>query len=235
MVQPASQHLYVMQNEFGLIKIGRSIAVETRRNNLQQTERCKIEIVAVFDLWGSLEETIHLELEEFRLIGVWFAGDDEARAAIEEVINPDAPFVWPFTYDEPRAEEWYDHLSVVRAASYINKELYRTVRDMKGSGEPSWVHDSRIHSALHLARTGQRAMISIETRNAETVVVEHREDDTESLVPAYTATVANALLVWPEDIRPASWEGTALDCCIAALEAVRRQLPKVPSRSHLKG
>ena len=78
MVEPTSQHLYVMQNEFGLIKIGRSIAVESRRQNLQQTDRCQIEIVAVFDFWGSLEETIHLELEEFRLIGEWFAGDEEA-------------------------------------------------------------------------------------------------------------------------------------------------------------
>ena len=226
MVNPASQHLYVMQNEFGLIKIGRSISVQTRRNNLQQTDQCRIEIVAVIDFWGPLEETIHLELDEFRLIGEWFYGDAEARAAIEGVIKRESSIDWPFAYDEVGAEKWFDHLTVVRRANYISKELYRTVRMMKASGEPGWVHDSRIHWSLHLARTGQRAMISIETRNGETVAVEYHEGGTELVVPAYTAFVANALLVWPEDIRPAFWEGTAFDCCIAAMEAVRARLPK---------
>ncbi len=42
------QHLYIMQNEHGFIKVGRSENPEKRRRSLEIHERCKISIVGIF-------------------------------------------------------------------------------------------------------------------------------------------------------------------------------------------
>lgn len=118
-----------MQNEFGLIKIGRSIDVERRRLTLQSTERCRIQTVEIYTGCGDMEEDIHLDMDDHRLAGEWFDGSDESRATLCELISCDNPPIgWPYAYDPSGASAWLDHINVVRHAAAIRRELYRRSR-----------------------------------------------------------------------------------------------------------
>ena len=44
-------------------------------------------------------------------------------------------------------------------------------------------------------------------------------------VPPFTTDLAASLNLWPEEIRPVDWHGTAIECCTAALIALRAALP----------
>lgn len=227
MTEPATQHLYVMQNEHGCIKIGRSVDPWQRRLNLRQTEHCKVELIAVSEGGGEDEEAIHIELDDFRLEGEWFDGTDAARAAIGRVFGPE-PLEWKFAHEPTSAVEWLDHLRVVRDANYIRNAITREIGILRTAAEPSWVHDGGVFWCRHLAETGARAVLSVEKRKGKTVNVWYHEGaEKGEVLPAYTSSTDLALLAWPHDIRPATWEGSAVECCIAALTAIRTRLPKV--------
>ena len=229
MVEPTSQDLYVMQNEFGLIKIGRSVDVEQRRATLQSTERCKIAIVEVYTGCGDMEEDIHLDMDDHRLAGEWFDGSDDARAALAELVElSDPPVKWPYAYNRKGAAAWLDHINVVRHAATIRKSLYREITILRDAPGPSWVYDVSVFYVIALAATGERPElypVKIDGRVHRRWVDRHR--GTSGIVPDYTASVENALLAWPDELRPASWTGSAIECCIAALTAIREGLPRV--------
>ena len=126
MTDPVDQHLYVIQNEFGLIKIGRSIDPWTRLRQIRQTDRCRAELIAVFDGGGEDEEAIHIALDRFRLEGEWFDGSLTAREAVEMMLGI-APSEWKFELDKSRADGWIAHLRVVRDASYIRQSITRQI------------------------------------------------------------------------------------------------------------
>lgn len=229
MTDPATQHLYILQNEFGCFKIGRSVEVERRRLQLQSTERCRIAVVDVYLECGDMEEGLHIDLADFRLAGEWFEGTDEARAALHELIGDDEqPFSWPFAFDPDGAADWLDHLYDVRDAAAISRELYRQIGILKQATEPSWVHDSGIFSAKYRAETGRRCFQDVRRKRTK-VVCQWRDLETneKGIVPDYTKDIQTALLVWPEDIRPETWVGSSIECCIAALTAIRARLVKV--------
>lgn len=227
MTAPASQHLYVMQNEFGCIKIGRSVDPWQRRINLRQSEHCCVELIAAFEGGGEEEEAIHIELDRFRLEGEWFDGADDARTAIEHIFGADK-LQWQFAHDPAGAGKWLDHLSVVRNAAYIRRALSKEITRLRQATEPSWVLDGGVFWSRYLGETGNWTMIMVEKRKGRTVNVWHNPaTNKQEVLPAYTSSVEEALLAWPDDLRPATWEGTAFECCIAALDAVRTRLPKV--------
>ena len=138
MTEPSSQHLYVMQNEFGCIKIGRSVDPWERRRALQHTEHCTVELVAAFEGGGEDEEAIHIHLHDHRLEGEWFDGSDEARAAVHRIFELD-PSDWKFAHDPDGAAKWLDHLRVVRDAKYIYRALTGAIGQLRAATEPSWV------------------------------------------------------------------------------------------------
>jgi len=217
-----------MQNEFGCIKIGRSVDPWERRRNLCQSEHCKVELVAAFQGGGEDEEAIHIELRDYRLAGEWFEGVEEARAAVHRIFDLD-PSEWKFDHDPNGAAKWLDHLRVVREAKYIYRALTTEIGRLRDATEPSWVYDCGIFFCRYLAETGNRPGICVERREGKVVNVWYPPDSSKGQVlPAYTMSVEAALLVWPDDLRPASWEGSPIDCCIAALMEIRRRLPKVP-------
>jgi hypothetical protein len=230
MTEPTSQHLYVMQNEFGCIKIGRSVDPWERRRNLCQSEHCKVELVAAFEGGGEDEEAIHIELDEHRLEGEWFNGLSEARAAVERIFHLHSS-EWKFEHDPDGAAKWLDHLRVVRQAKYIYRAVTRQIGSLRMATEPSWVHDCGIFFCRYLAETGERPGISVERRRGKVVNVWYPPESSKGQVlPAYTSSLEAALLVWPDDLRPDTWEGSPIDCCIAALTEIRARLPKVPRR-----
>lgn len=229
MVEPTGQDLYVMQNEFGLLKIGRSIDVERRRLTLQSTERCTIKIVEIYTGCGDMEEGIHLDMDDHRLAGEWFDGSDEARAALCELIACDDPeIIFPYAYDRAGAQTWLDHINVVRQADAVRRELYREITILRTADGPSWVYDSGIFYAKWRAATGRRpGLRSIKIDGETATHWSDSDSNAQGIVPAFTSSVENALLVWPDDLRPATWTGTPIECCIAALTATRQRLPRV--------
>lgn len=232
MTEPSSQHLYVMQNEYGCIKIGRSIDPWKRRLDLCRTECCQVELIAAFEKSGEDEEVIHVELESFRLEGEWFDGVENARRAIEYIFGID-PAEWKFAHDPNGADQWINHLRVVRDASYIRRALSREIGILRTATGPSWVYDSSIFQCRHLAETGKRVGVLASKRKGQTVCVWYNSDTkNEEVVPAYTARVEEALLAWPDKLRPETWQGSPIECCIAALNAIRLGLPKVPRRAN---
>lgn len=224
---PTTQHLYVMQNEFGCIKIGRSVDPWRRTLKLRTTEHCKVELVAAFEGGGEFEEAIHIKLDEFRLEGEWFDGVAATRTAIGQIFGPE-PLEWKFQHDLKGAAKWLNHLRVVRNANYIRNTITRQIGILRTATAPSWIYDGDIFWCRHLAKTGERPAISVETRKGQTINVWHHIGANKGeVLPAYTSSIDLALLAWPDDLRPASWEGSPIECCIAALVAIRAQLPKV--------
>ncbi|CAB3803905.1 hypothetical protein LMG28138_05424 [Pararobbsia alpina] len=63
--RPQDQYLYVMQNEHGLIKVGRSIDPARRRLVLQSQCGCNIALVASLHQRGPDEEWVHSLLADF--------------------------------------------------------------------------------------------------------------------------------------------------------------------------
>ncbi len=218
-----------MQNEFGLIKIGRSIDVERRRLTLQSTERCTIKTVEIFNGCGDMEESIHLDMEAHRLAGEWFDGSDEAKRALCELIDcDDPPITWPYAYDRAGARTWLDHINVVRHAAAIRRELYREITILRAADGPSWVYDGGIFGTKWRAVTGERPGLHTEKLSGKTATRWHdHKNGATGIVPAFTESIDNALLAWPDDLRPANWTGTPIECCIAALVAIRDRLPRV--------
>lgn len=228
MIEPKDQHLYVMQNEFGCIKIGRSIDPWKRLTTLRHTEHCRVELVAAFEGGGEDEEAIHIELNKFRLAGEWFEGCDAARVAIQDIFDIE-PGDWKFTHDPQAAENWLELLWMVRDARYIRNALTREIVRLRAVTEPSWVFDCGIFFCRYLAETGERPALCAETQNGRTVNTWHNpQTERWEALPNYTASTEEALHAWPDDLRPARWEGSPVECCIAALSAIRSRLPKAP-------
>lgn len=86
-MRASESHLYVMQNAFGRIKIGRSADPERRRRDLESSSGHKVVLVRIFLNRGAEEAIIHQKLREFRCIGEWFLGTAEAKRAICEAVQ----------------------------------------------------------------------------------------------------------------------------------------------------
>jgi len=228
---PTTQHLYVMQNEFGCIKVGRSVDPLGRRYALRQTERCQIELVIAVQGGGEDEEGIHYRLRKHHLVGEWFAGTDAARDAVVKEFQPLA-IDWKFKHDPDGAAEWLDHLHVVRAAHSTRMGITREIGILTTSEGPHELHDLDLLQIFHLAKTGTDPVINRQRIDGATRYA-WRNPDTGGWepIPAYSANVGVALSGWPDDVRPKTWDGTAIECCIAALRVIRRHLPKVPKRT----
>ena len=124
--------------------------------------------------------------------------------------------------------KWLDHLRMVRETSYVRNAITRQIGLLRGATEPSWVYDGGVFWCRYLAETGNTLMLMTDKRNGQTVNCWRNPATGKSeMLPAYTASVEEALLAWPDDLRPASWEGSPMECCIAALAAIKGRLPKV--------
>lgn len=227
MTDPRTQLMYVMQNEHGCIKIGRSVDPWQRRLNLRQSEHCAVELIAAFEGGGEHEEAIHIALGSYRLEGEWFDGSDAAKAEIGAIFAP-CILEWRFNHHPAGAADWLDHLRIVREANYIRKAIAREIGILRKATEPSWVYDRSIFCWRYLAQYGIRPSLLPAKEDGKTITVWIDPNTEPRLVfPAYTTSVNLALLAWPDDIRPGAWEGTAFDCCIAALSAIKARVPKV--------
>jgi len=225
MTRPDTQALYVMQNEFGLIKIGRSLNPDRRRQSLQGDEGCAISVVAALEQQGHMEEAIHLSLEDYALEGEWFDGTAPARAAIIRAIPVLADCEWPFEHSVDGAVAWLDAFYARRDQRLLEKQYRRVLKDHLQRCSPGADADGGVCHLVSLIETGRVASLMQGRLKAEKVVyVRHQGSKDWELVPPYTTDLALALSLWPDDIRPAGWEGGAHECAVAAMTARFQQL-----------
>ena len=195
---------------------------EVRRRSLQVQERCKIALVFVYPEQGSREEALHIKLDDYRIEGEWFEGSDEARVAIAKAVKRGCVLTWPFAYDEAGAEAWLDQFLDWRRFRYIDRLFRENLRRICVAKQPDPYADMDIWQLLLLSETGEMpgALIGDEIKGID--------NDTAELVaiPKYSTDLSLAMSVWPKDVRPSSWDGTPLECCIAALRVRLKRLPK---------
>lgn len=219
MTKPETQTLYVMQNEFGLIKIGRSLDPERRRRSLQSDERCSVALVVSLTGQGHREEVTHLSLSDHLIEGEWFKGTADAQEAISALLPEVATVEWPFHYDAVVAEAWLQDFFDRRDRRSIRKQFYRMLNVHVRGGSPGYGTDVMIGIMLsELAGENEHAEPS--PAFVRPVGASKPQEPLN-----YSTDVRVALNVWPEDCRPASWNGSALECAIAALEEHYRRLP----------
>lgn len=226
------QHLYVMQNHLGLVKIGRSVRVEQRRRTLEKADECEIRVVAVFENEGDREESIHIELEDQRLIGEWFDGDKKALKSIIKALGLTSDIVWPYPLaDNDTICDWLNLVEKKRAIISADKQFQRCIREMAAmpDGDPHdhiRFHDGKIWSVLWRFEHCENTIYMVSEGNSGDIVLQgYREGYTEpEIIPLYTTSTEAALQLWPEQDRPDRWEGTAWTCCIAALQARKARI-----------
>jgi len=219
MTRPDTQTLYIMQNEFGLIKIGRSLEPERRRKNLQSGEACAIRVVAVLQGQGDREEQIHFGLKRHMIEGEWFRGTASARAAITKALPVLAGCDWPFEYDARGAEGWLDHFFSRRDQRSIEKQYARLLNGLRRIDKPGPGADAVVCHLLSLSEVGTTASVHHGRVRGQHVIYVYAPGSTRRRrAPLYSTDLASAMGLWPKDTVPAAWEGAAFDCAVAAMQ-----------------
>lgn len=216
MTDPRSQALYVMQNEVGLIKIGRALDPSARRQTLVQEERCAIEIVAVLPGWGDREEATHIALRDHAIEGEWFVGSNQARAAMAALLPGLSHRKWPYVYDAEQAGVWLDSFYDRRDRRSIKKQFRRILTVHLLQNEPGPDADASLQLLIGLTATGSLPSVAYQGGQA---IYWTAGSSRPIPVPPYSTDPALALSLWPEKARPAVWDGSAYDCCVAAMRA----------------
>lgn len=221
MDRPSTQKktLYVMQNEHGFVKVGRSLNPEIRRKNLERSEDCRIRIVATFPNQGHREESIHIALAEHRVEGEWFDGSPAALAAITRAIDPGASFKWPFILAGQSAEKWLDRFFDRRDELAFRRQYSRILTMLEH--ERCSGHDANcfIWFLITMALCGERGSVFPRREKGEWVwyATFPDEDEPLDLIP-YDEDLESCLDLWPDDARPEAWDGSPKSCAIAAFK-----------------
>jgi hypothetical protein len=219
-------HLYLMQNHLGLIKIGKAVDVERRRQHLARADECDIRTVHVLNNGGDQEQLYHALLRRRRLYGEWFDGDEGTRKAIRGLFDLQTDFAWPFSLASLNAvNAWLDQLERIRTRISREKRSQRVIRGMENRSSPdTWWHlNWKIWQIIwEYEQEGDPSIWHDEDADGRSVIWVTRDSDTTpEPLPFFTTDLRSALLVWPEDCRPDVWPGDAWSCCIAGLKARR--------------
>jgi hypothetical protein len=217
MVRPQDQALYVLQNEFGLIKIGRSRDPERRARALARRERCEIRIVAVLPGCGHLEEATHLALSEFAIAGEWFAGGVATRETVEALLESVTAWDWPFEDRPDGADHWLDQFHDRRGAEAEVRLFRRILKVYLLKELPGPLADAAVHQLSELFRCGQLPAISVRkvcSAHISLYWVRGRW----LTVPPYSTDMALAKSLLPPGYLASIRMETPLEVCVAAME-----------------
>jgi hypothetical protein len=206
--------LYVMQNEFGAIKIGRSAQPEDRKRQLSQELRCKIKLVTVMPKAGHREEWCHLQMAEHSLAGEWFAGYAASRAQVEKLLA--ATLAWPYDVDEAGLAEWLERIRDVRGIQYWRKRERTVIRQLLGALRGTSTQREYLDGSIALL-SGFSSICSTGKTESGYDGIRGKGREVEP-VPAYTHSFAAAKLLWPDDASQA--EPTTTDPIEYCLEAL---------------
>lgn len=233
MVSPTDQDLYVLQNQYGYVKIGRSVDVASRMAAIASVDRCRVEFVFGFRNAGEDEEAVHDALADHWVGGEWFRGSPEALAAIEAELSPDERVSWPFEWDEAGGRLWLERVYVLQDGRSLVKLYDRWLRKLdRCTG--SRIDDGSAFFCLALSETGETPFIQWrripKTQRWDDLSKLPGEDGAAYPVPPFTTDLAAAMTLWPEEERPTSWSGSIPDCVRAALKARRPRLLALAKR-----
>lgn len=218
--------LYVMQNDRGLIKIGRSTDVNGRRRALEATHGCEISLVAVFENDGHLEEQTHLSLDEYRIIGEWFEGNAKAKAAISAELDLPEDITWPHAEGSAETiEHWLSFIEGRRFLAASDREFSRLIRMMEETkddrrNDPGRFFDTHIWTILNRFGPSPRGGLVSDREPSGRIILEIVSEGVRSderYVPFYTSDLDSAMQIWPEADRPKLSDSGPWDCCIAGL------------------
>lgn len=204
--------LYVMQNEHGAIKIGRSANPEERKAQIAQVFRCKPKLVAVLPDAGHKEEWCHRQLTEHALGSEWFAGSAAARTQIAELLE--VRLVWPFAESRVAQERWLLQITDDAAFRYWRKQERTVIRRLMGAVNGSqrllpWL-DGDIAFAM-----GYRGL----SYGKDGLTGALGEQGPRVAIPAYTQSLGAARVLWPADhtSAPEPTTNDPLEFCLIAL------------------
>lgn len=230
--------LYIMQNHVGLIKIGRTGQnVEARRRAIERDDACTIKIVAVIEDGGDFEEIMLANLDEHQVIGEWYDGSEMCRIdlasevrALCEALTCDAPTLdWPYNLaNQETTENWLVECEQRRIAASVVRQYSRVIGRLKNWNSEQIdelrCRDTEIWTTLYRFERQAGTMALNDTTSAgERILIGHYSNGPASgmVIPNYVDDVAAALSLFPTPTRPIAWDGSILDCCIAAIEARR--------------
>lgn len=219
--------LYIIQNDHGLVKIGRSADVHSRVSALRSIDRCEIEIVYVFPGQGDHEEAAHLALANIRVTGEWFSGEPRALSRIKQYFKLPSDFQWPYSLDKRAAAKWLTWLEAERDHQARVRDFNRYLRLLRETPEGCKSLEAFIWRQIHPDDPRSAgASVQDDTGMKRVAVNPYYRDgrwQADELVPAYTRRIEDALTVWPTGARPHLWDGNAVSCCIAALQERRKR------------
>lgn len=187
--------LYVMQNEFGAIKIGRSAQPEERKLQLEQELRCKIKLVTVMPKAGHREEWCHLQMAEHSLEGEWFRGHAASRAQVEKLLS--AALTWPYGVDEAGLAKWLERIRGGRGEQYWRKRERTVIRQLLGALRGTSTVRQYLDANIALLVGFSSVCSSGKTESGYDGV--RGDGRAVEPVPAYTNSLAAAKLLWPDD------------------------------------
>ncbi|WP_342617548.1 hypothetical protein [Rhodoferax sp. GW822-FHT02A01] len=190
-----AQSLYVMQNQFGAIKIGRSAQPESRLVQVAQKFRCQVKMVAVFPQNGHKEEWCHVHLAKQSLGAEWFNGIDSTKVRISELLE--VPLTWPYTLDAAGLKRWLSRVTDEAADRYWRKRERTVIRRLLGAIQGA----TRVREDLD----GDIALLvgytDLCTADVESGYIARKDGQGPMVpVPAFTRTLAAAKLLWPDEV-----------------------------------
>jgi len=186
--------LYVIQNQFGAIKIGRSAQPEDRAAQVAQLFRCQVKMVAVFPQNGHKEEWCHVHLAKQSLGSEWFDGQDSTRVRISELLK--APLAWPYALDVAGLERWLSRVTDEAVDRYWRKRERLVIRRLLGAGQGM----SRVREYLDGDIAVLVGYTDLCTAEVESGIIARKDERGPMVpVPAFTRNLAAAKLLWPDD------------------------------------
>jgi hypothetical protein len=218
-----------MQNQLGLIKVGRSSNVERRRNRIERDDLCHARIVTVAKGQGSKEQLLLKQLASTQIIGEWHDGGDQTRLLITQFLRLKR-LPWQFELArEAQIDSWIDRIELRRSMISREKLMQRFIKKMQNFHDISQENGSRFYDwkigQIIYEYDEDRSYFTMPDENGNVVVFLDADEAGFSL-PRYTRTIEGALQTFPAHKKPNYWEGTAWDCCIHGLIARREAMIK---------
>lgn len=211
--------LYVMQNQHGAIKIGRSDDPAKRLKALEASTNSKIRIVAVLPQQGAQEERVHIRLRRYHFSGEWFSGCKSCQRAIGQTLRL-SKIRFPYSWKRARAEQWREAMHLASILPRLRKERVRLIGLLKAI--ETGLHDASCQCGGHWLDVS--IWFEMNHRiNRLFFGYDSPVDVNELQMDSYSTDLSAALSLWPEDSRPTQWtrqypgSTIELNCCIAGL------------------
>jgi hypothetical protein len=214
-----SKWLYVMQNQHGAIKVGRSADPASRLKALEKSIGCEIRLIAALPEHGEQEERVHIRLRRYHFTGEWFSGCASCQKAISQTLRL-TKVRFPFSWKRARAEQWRRTMHLASVLPRMRKERVRLIGLLKAV--ETGLHNGAVQRGGHWLDFS--IWFEMNQRINRLFFGDDRPiDATQLKIAPYTTDLSAALSLWPEEKRPTQWSEqhvgstVELNCCIAGL------------------